>query len=181
MCKQCKLKPVYEFANKRKVCGNCFIKWFQKKVFYIIRKFEMIKLTDVIGYKKQNNFRSIVLEDVLKMLCSKARVELTNGKKYNKFASPSTSDLEAYMIINMIIKGNIKNLEKSLPLNKKIIKPLYLFLDKEVLLYANLKKLSFKKENNKKNKISNFIDVLEKKHPEIKHSIINGVLKLTNK
>jgi len=65
-----------------------------------------------------------------------------------------------------------------------VIKPLYLFLDEEVLLYAKLKKLKFKKEikgkKTKKDKISNFIDDLEVKHPEIKHAIINSYLELYN-
>ena len=181
MCRQCELKPVYEFTNKRKLCRRCFVKYFQKKVLYTIRKFGMIKKGDVIGYINAGDFRGVVLEDVLKMFSEKAMVELIKlpGKKrVNKIAMSSTIDLEAYEIINTLIKSNIKNLEKIKPIDRKIIKPLYLFLDKEVMLYAKFKNLKFKKGKEIKDKISRFIDVLEKKHPEVKRAIVKGYLKL---
>lgn len=187
MCKQCITKPVYEFTNKRKLCKRCFIRYFHKKAMYIIRKFKMIRKGNVIGYKKRKNFRDVVLEDILKMYADKAMIKLTNigkfsrkspRKKVNKIAIASTIDLEAREIIYKIIKGNIENLKKNTPVHNKIIKPLYLFLDEEVLLYAKLKKLKFKKIKEKKNKISTFINNLEKKHPEIKRAIVNSYLNL---
>ena len=182
MCHQCQTKPVYEFTNKRKVCGNCFVRYFQKKVFYTIRKFEMIKRGEVVGYVRGSNFRSIVLEDVLKMLGKKG-IEIVQGAKpsqikISKIAEPTTTDIIAYKIINEIIQGNSNNLKEFLPVDKKIIKPLCLFLDKEVLLYAKLKKLKFKKVVEEKSKTSLFIDELEKKHPEVKRAVVNGLLKL---
>ena len=60
----------------------------------------------------------------------------------------------------------------------KTIKPLYLFLDKEVFLYAKLKGLKFKDVSKKKNKLDDFIDDLEKKHPELKHSVVNSYLEM---
>jgi len=266
MCQQCQTKPVYEFTNKRKVCGNCFVKWFQKKVFYTIRKFSMLKKGDVVGYSKKNDFRSVVLENVLEMLGENKIIKIAklpsrlylqiydssiNAEKgfsankismkksgeadfvvinnrakrgqINKLATPLTTDLISYKIIKEIIKGNSKNLKDTMPVNGKIISPLYLFLDKEILLYAKLKKLKFKRlsllnsqSTNSKSgfpnllekgfsankismkksgeadfvvinnrakrgktnldKISTFIDKLEKKHPEIKRAIVNGYL-----
>ena len=49
------MKHVYEFTNKRKLTKAEFLKWFQKKFLYTIRKFEMVKKNDVLGYKKSNN------------------------------------------------------------------------------------------------------------------------------
>jgi len=119
--------------------------------------------------------------------------------KISKLALPITTDLIASKIVHEIINGNIDNLKKK---NKKIITPLFLFLDKEVKLYAELKGLrSEKKEDlispppsrpprgreNKiksaqikldKDKISGFIDELEIKHPEIKRAIVNSIFKL---
>ena len=252
MCHQCELKPVYEFTNQRKLCRICFIKYFQKKVLYTIRKFSMIKPNDVIGYKNVGDFRGgpeegciprrdenffeapkniqkniftrgIVLEDVLKMFAEKSTIELvrlpTKGAHFvrtprrcenfseapkhfskkmftrgNKIAIASTIDLEANKIIHILIKGNVKDLKQVSPVNGRIIKPLYLFLDEEVLLYAKLKNLKFKriKESTqgctpkniqkniftKGNKISIFIDKLEKKHPEVKRAVVNSFLEM---
>ena len=275
MCRQCEIKPVYEFTNQRKLCKNCFIRYFQKKVFYSIRKFGMIQMGDVIGYEKAplptgmtseagglgvrqegartssssrserrpqntelrgNDFRNVVLKDVLDMFVDKQMIELIKssannfkkslekqGKVLNKIAISSTLDQEADEIVHEIIQGDIKKLNVK-PVEKKVIKPLYLFLDEEVLLYAKLKKLhplvypqlrnagakfrksketplptgmtseagglgvpqggastSSKPQNSEfrgKDKISKFINELEKKHPEIKRAIVKGWLKV---
>ena len=76
MCKQCNANPVYEFTNQRKLCKNCFIEYFEKKALYTIRKFGMIKNGDVIGYKENNDFRNIVLLEILKLLKNKADIEI---------------------------------------------------------------------------------------------------------
>lgn len=174
MCKLCETKPVYEFTNKRKLCKLCYIHWFEKKVLYTIRKFEMLEKGDVVGFSKKRDFRSVVLEEVLKMLTKNGRIKLTSGKRSNKFATPLTTDLFAYEIFDSFVNGNIKDLKKK---NKKIIAPLILFLDKEVLLYAKLKDLKFEKNQEKKTKISRFIEGLEKNHPEVKRGIVNNLLK----
>jgi len=181
MCRQCEIKPVYEFTNKRKLCKKCFIKYFQKKVFYIIRKFKMAQRGDVIGYENDKSFRGVVLEDVLKMFVGKAHVvliKMPTKKKVDKIAVSFTIDLEANEIVYEIIKGNLKKLSDIKPIDGKSIKPLYLFLDKEVLLYAKLKGLKFTKKKQKKDKISRFINELEKKHPEVKRAIVNSYLNL---
>jgi tRNA(Ile)-lysidine synthase TilS/MesJ len=180
MCKQCELKPVYEFTNQRKLCKTCFIRYFQKKVLYTIRRFKMIKKDDIIAYKKTKDFRNVVLENILQMLSEKTIIQIVKlpNKKANKIAIPSTIDSEADEIIHAIIQENVKDLEKIKPIQKNIIKPLYLFLDKEVLLYAKLKKLKFKKFKTKKDKISEFIDELEEKHPEVKRAVLNSYLEI---
>ena len=205
MCKLCETKPVYEFTNQRKLCARCFINYFQRKVFYIIRKFKMIKNNDIISYEKRGDFRSVVLEDVLKMFAEKAMIGLVklrsqvrdidkklitkkslinSSKKYQakrdkvKKAIPATLDTESDKLVHELINENVKDLKKLAPVQEKVIKPLYLFLDEEILLYAKIKKLKFKKKIEKKDKISNFIDDLEQKHPEIKRAIINSYLEL---
>lgn len=176
MCKQCESNPVYEFTNKRKLCKSCFVRYFDKKVLYAIRKFKMAHSGKIIGYKNNGNFRDAVLEDVLKMFAEKANAKLTKSSKADKIAVSSTLDSEAEEITHKLIKENFKI--NFAPVEGKIIKPLYLFLDEEVLLYAKIKKLKFKIIKEKKDKISSFIDELEEKHPEIKRSIVNGLLTL---
>jgi len=187
------MEYVYEFTNQRKLTKAEFLKWFQKKVLYTIRKFDMIKNNDVIAYENKGDFRGVVLEDVLKMFSEKANIKLikrSNSKA--KKAIPSTLDTESDKIVHELIKGNTSSLKKLAPVQGKIIKPLYLFLDEEVLLYTKLKRLKFaplgvppstklggKIKIDKKDKISNFVDDLEKKHPEIKRAIINSYLELS--
>ncbi|MBD3247437.1 hypothetical protein GF378_02345 [Candidatus Pacearchaeota archaeon] len=185
-----KSKPnyVYEFTNKRKLTKSEFLKWFQKKFLYIMRKFNMVGKNEVVGYKKANDFRTVVLEDLLKMFAEKSPVEIKNckysnmnKKKVDKFAVSDTSDVITNSVIKIIIKKKVMGLEDLKPVNqkKKIIRPLYLFLDKEVKLYAKLKKLKYKKlRKAKKDKITGFIEDLEKKHPELKHSVVKTYLDL---
>jgi len=171
MCKLCETRPVYEFTNKRKVCKNCFIKKKKKKFFYTVRKFKMIKKGDKISFKENNDFRSVVLINLLKNYKNKLCIKLVS--KRGKMAVPVTIDGNAKIIVDALIKKDIKELNIG-PVFKNLICPLYLFLDKEVELYANLKKLNYSKIDNKKN----FLDKLEIKHPEIKWAIVSSYLKI---
>ena len=180
MCKLCETNSVYEFTNKRKLCKSCFIRWFEKKFLYTIRKFKMISRGEIVSYSNSNSFRDVVLNSLLKMYSEKGIAKIVKSKA-EKIALSSTVDSEAKEIINIIIKGDADKLNNKpvVKVNRKIIiKPLYLFLDKEILLYAKLKGLKFEKIKEKKDKIELFIEDLEKKHPEIKHSIVNSYLEL---
>lgn len=183
MCKQCNLKPVYEFTNKKKLCKGCFIKYFQKKFLYTIRKFDMIKKGDVVSYKSKGGFRDVVLEDLLNLFVNKGVISVmkVSNKKANKIALSNTLDIESDKIVHILIKNNASKLKKLFPVDKKIIKPLYLLTDDEILLYAKLRNLKIKSKKTKKDKISSFIDELEKKHPEIKRAIVNSYLELYEK
>ena len=196
MCKQCETSPVYEFTNKRKLCKICFIKYFQKKSLYAIRKFRMMKTGDIIGYYDKKDFRSIVLKEILELFSKKSHIEivrLPNGKA-NKIAVSFTLDLESDEIVKEIINKSSADLKDVAPVKDNIIKPLYLFLDEEVLLYAKLRNLKFQKTKErqtrslknrqavlKKDKITGFVNELEKKHPEIKRAIVNSYLKINRK
>ena len=117
----------------------------------------MIKKNELVEYENKGDFRGMVLEDVLKRLAEKARIELIKiktrkgkqNKLPNKTAITSTIDVESNKIINILIKDKTSELKEISPIkkinNKIIIKPLYLFLDEEVLLYAKLKGLKFTK------------------------------------
>ena len=173
------MKYVYEFTNQRKLTKSEFLRWFQKKFLYTIRKFEMVKKGDTLGYKKTNDFRGVVLSDLLKMYSEKAPVEVVKlpSKKTNKIVSPETATSESLKIIQDLFKGKLDN-KKYFPIQGKTIKPLYLFLDKEVLLYAKLKGLKFSKPKEEKSEIFKLIKDLETKHPEIEHGIVNSYLSL---
>ena len=175
------MRYVYEFTNKRKLTKREFIRWFQKKFLYIIRKFKMAGKGDVIAYENKGDFRGVVLKNLLEMFSERAGIgvfRVSGRRKYTKKALTSTTDTEANKITNLIIKGKAKELDKLAPVYRKEIKPLFLFLDKEVLLYAKLMGLKFRKIKHKEDKITDFVNDLEKKHPEIKNSIISSYLEL---
>jgi len=48
MCKNCDKNPVYITLNHRKLCKNCFVKYFEKKVLKTIRKYDMVGKKDKI-------------------------------------------------------------------------------------------------------------------------------------
>ncbi len=147
----------------------------------------MIKRGDRIWYKKIRDFKGVVLGDVLNFISEKSDFYLTNSDKFRakrdkfrsiKMAIDSSLDSEAENIIKILIDGNLSELKKFLPIQGNVIKPLYLFLDEEILLYAKLRNLKFRKEKNKKDKIKSFEDEFEKRHPEVKRAIVNSILEL---
>ena len=182
MCKQCETNPVYEFTNKRKLCKNCFINYFNKKVLFTLRKYHLIKNGDVIGYKHGTGFREVVLENVLMMISEKYGfnvVKLPNVKS-NKIAVSSTIDSESHDIVKSLVDENVSKLESLLPSDGNFIKPLYFFSYEEVLLYAKLRGFKFKKIKEKTDRINNLLDDFEKKHPEVKRAVVNSILELYN-
>jgi len=140
----------------------------------------MIKTGDIIGYKKTGDLKGIVLSNLLIFLNKKYGTEIVclPSKRASKIAVDSSLDSEANEIVKLIIQGNALDLNKNLPVKNNIVKPLYLFLDEEILLYAKIKKLKFKEPKKKKDKIKEFIDEFEKKHPEVKRAIVNSLLEL---
>ena len=188
MCKNCERKPVYEFTNKRKLCKQCFIRYFHKKFLYTIRKFEMIKREEEIFFKSSGSLRDEVLKNVLNYFSERAGIGVVKKGRSSaypklrskgargkcKTAVSDTLDVTSLSFISQTFSEGKGDL---LPVVKNKIKPLYLFLDKEVLIYAKILKLQFK-EDKKKDKLEMFIDSLEKNHPEVKRAIVNSYLEL---
>jgi hypothetical protein len=180
MCKLCETKPVYEFTNQKKLCKNCFVKYFEKKFFYTLRKFDMVKGGEIISLRG-DGFRLVVLKQLMNLLEQKGIVSV--GKS-NKIAVDSTIDSESLNIIKILIDGEVTQLKIISPVVEDkniIIKPLYLFLDKEILLYARIKKLKLGKIEKRKDNLLKFINKLEDKHPEVKRAVINSYLKIYSK
>jgi hypothetical protein len=172
------MKYVYEFTNGRKVTKKEFIHWFEKKFLYTLRKFHMIKKGDIIIVDSKGDFRGVVLEHLMKMFAEKSPVRLIKKGKFTKKAITATTDTEAVRMTNILLKASVNSLNELKPVNNKVIKPLFLFLDKEVLLYAKLIGLKFKAVKEITDRLSMFVNDMEKKHPEIKHSIIKSYLDL---
>jgi tRNA(Ile)-lysidine synthase TilS/MesJ len=143
----------------------------------------MINSKCTIGYGKGNDFRSVVLEEMLKFISDKYNFNVASmsNKTVNKIALTSSLDSESEKILQILIDKKASELKSCLPVVGKEIKPLYLFLDEEILLFAKLKGLKFKEMKKNKDKIELFADELEKNHPEVKRAVVNSVLKLYTK
>lgn len=143
----------------------------------------MIDIKDIVGYKKGNDFKSVVLEEMLKFISESYNFNVTKlpNSKVNKIAITSSLDSESAKILNILIKGKSSELKTCFPIFGKEIKPLYLFLDEEITLFARLKELKFGELKNSKDKVVNLTDEMEKTHPEVKRAVVNSFLKLNFK
>lgn len=142
----------------------------------------MIKHGDVVGFRDNGGFRDAVLRDVLGFFSEKSGTEIVNvnkTKKYTKLAVSDTINMNSDKIVHEIFDGDLRKTKGINPIDGNIIKPLYLFLDEEVLLYAKLRGLKFKvNRDKKKDEIVSFVDALEKKHPELRRAVVNSYLGL---
>lgn len=48
VCEACEDKPVYKLLSNQTLCKNCFVNYFENKVFKTIRKFKLFELDDKI-------------------------------------------------------------------------------------------------------------------------------------
>ena len=152
-CKNCIKEPVWEFTNKQKLCRKCFIVYFEKKVKSTIRKYNM-----PITFIKKKGLKAEIINKIILGLPKRAGI--TDDK--------SLDEISAGIIFEMMHKGNIG---KFFPKNQ----PLYFLSDKEIRLYAKIKKIKgklFEREG----KIESFLKFLEQKNPDIRHNVVNAVL-----
>jgi len=132
----------------------------------------MFKIGDKVGHNKKD----VVLEYLLEMYAGKGRIELVH-KGGNKIALADTNDVVAFEVVEEVINGKF-DLKNKQPVEGKTIKPLILFLDKEVELYVKLRGLKSKKVKTQSSKLGKFVDGLKVKHPELPHAVVQSVLKL---
>ena len=158
-CKICKSKPVWKFTNKSQLCSKCFLEYFEKKVKNTIRKYQM-----PIGKVKGSSLKVRVINRITKEL----------PERKGKISDENLDCISAEILYTMMYedKEKLKNL---LPKNQ----PLYFLSDKEILLYAGIKKINGKVEkikNKKLKEIDSFIKTIEEKNPDIRHNIVNALL-----
>jgi len=158
-CKLCKSQPVWKFTNKRQLCASCFARHFEKKVRSTIRKYN-IPIYNIGGSLKARVINNIT-RDLPKR---KGRLQVEN-----------LDDISS-KILYIIMYDNKDKLKKLLPHNQ----PLYFLSNKEILLYAKIKKIKGKIEEKgktgKMKEIDNFIKMIEQKNLDIRHNIITALL-----
>jgi len=158
-----------------------FLDYFERKVLYTMRKYNL----DCNGMIKDKREKAKVLKYFLDNKLNKYK----NPKEKQKKAIILADSLDdmAYAIIDAFAKKDINELKKLLPCfsksNKKFVRLFYLITDKEIELYAQLKKIKLKKpeKDKKQSDIALWLDEFEKKHIELKNSIVNSVLKIYQK
>jgi tRNA(Ile)-lysidine synthase TilS/MesJ len=139
----------------------------------------MINSSDIILFNPISNFRDVVLKDNLNLFCEKSGCKVINQGKNTKQVLSDSSDYISFIFMEDLLKN--KGVPQTLlPVKDKIIRPFYFFLDKEIKLYADLKKLKYNKIIKKNNKWEEFMNKLEKNHPEIKQATVNSYLSLFN-
>jgi hypothetical protein len=156
-CKICQTSPVWKFTNKQQLCSGCFVRYFEKKVLYTIRKYQM-----PISIIKKTDLNSKIINNIIKNL----------PKRTGKLSSENLDDI-SLGILNEMMNRDSKNLNRFLPKNQ----PLYFLSDKEIELYAKIKKISgkTKKLAAKEKKINDFIIKIEQKNPDIRQNIVNAL------
>lgn len=169
------MKSVITLQNGKKLNETQFLRYFEKKVLYTIRKYDLLK-----SLKEKNKA----------FLLPKVENLLTIKKIKNVLTSRDSVDDIANDFLLLFMKKNSEKklkeeMKKLLPKYKKekkeIIRPFYLMKKEEILIYAKIKRVKMKNEK-KKNVLSKKVDLwisdLEKKHLEIKNAIVNSLLKI---
>jgi len=69
-CNSCKTKPVFTLVSGKKLCKNCFIRYFQKKVRKNVRQYGLIEKKDRIAVALSGGKDSTVVLEMLNQLRS---------------------------------------------------------------------------------------------------------------
>ncbi len=109
-CMNCQKKPVWQFTNKRKLCKDCFVKYFEKKVFYTIRKFQFISRADKIGIAVSGGKDSFAVLNIMNKFCKKNKLKLNailvdegiKDKKGKSYRGEAIKQLKKYCKENKI-------------------------------------------------------------------------------
>ena len=153
-----KEKIVWQFTNKRKLTNSEFVRYFESKVKKTIRKYQM-----PISPLREKSLKARVLNSIIKDL----------PERKGKLSDENLDNISNKMI-KIIMYSKVNDLKNLLPSNQ----PLYFLSNKEILLYAKIKKIKGKLEKPKSNlkEIDNFVVKIEEKNPDIRHNIVNALL-----
>lgn len=167
------------------LCRNHFVHYFEKKVKRTIKKYGLINPKKKVIVIDSGNASSAVAVYLMKKFYPKVIVVNKNInkknrnkiiKKNNQVVISQNLDEEAEEIMTSMAKNSKRELTRLGPKNKSMIKPLYLCTQKEIMVYAKSKKLSFKNNKAKKSGIMKFLDKFDRRYTWIKHSIVSSYL-----
>ncbi len=139
----------------------------------LIRKNDRILMVDdgskefVVGkYLLKNIIKNLPVEITVKKSAKTA-------KEYDKIIIPWSLDDEAEEFLGIVF-----NKKKKQKQNKKIIKLLINLSDEEIELFAKIKGFKYRKKP--KSKIKEMLDLLEKRYPGYKFSLLNSIKALSS-
>ena len=177
-CNNCIKKGSYKAGNKN-YCKSHFLNNIEKRVRKEIRINQLIQKNDnllILDDNSQNfttaNFLlTKIITDPTITITIKKKLSKTDKEKYSKIIIPITLDDKS----NAYIKALFENTSK---LNEtKIIEPISVLTNEEVLQYSKLHNLIFELVV-KKDDYQVFIDNLENKYPGLKFGILKTIKKL---
>ncbi len=147
----------------RPLCESCLCKNIERRVRREIRTQCPLTKGDTVVIVDDGSKEARMLEYILKRLEKDFPIKLSKSKVKNaKYALPISLDEAAVSFLEHVINKK----------GKKIgFAPLMVVHSEEVILFTKLKKLGGKKKLIKGN-IKDHLDTLEKKHAQLKFSII---------
>jgi len=157
------MKAVYTLPNGKTLGPGDFCRYFEKKVLYTVRKFDMPGEARI---KKNPSINSKVLYHLYNQFGF-----LRNDSKTIAL-DDSTDDIATAMMESWFAN---KTADLS-PKSSKIIRPMFLVTEQEIMIYASLKHIDGKQK--KKSQARIMLDSMEKVHPEIKRAIAQAYLQL---
>ena len=160
-CKICQEKPVWKFTNQTQLCEKCFTDYFEKKVKRTIGRYHL-----PIGKISSSGLKARVVNRIIQDL----------PERKGKIGLESLNDISDAILYEMMY-GKKDKLKTLLPNNK----PLYFLSDREIEIYAKIKgikgKLESRESKNKKLKqIDDFLKIIERKNPDIRHNVVKALL-----
>lgn len=100
MCKRCQEKPVYKLNNGRQFCSKCFTRYYERKVFRTIKKYNLIQKGDKIAVAASGGKDSTTLLFLLKKFsregkfCTLEAVAIDEG--IHAYRDKTLKDLRAF-------------------------------------------------------------------------------------
>ncbi len=174
-CIRCTKEVEYEMPNQE-LCQTCFLELIESRAKKALSK-QNLKKGDKILIIDDGSKEFLVGEYLFRKLMQKVpivieikkkdAINLENAQKeYTAIILPQDMDDEAESLIDAMI--NNKTLQKN-----KIINVLQNVYDREVKIFADIKK--FKYTEQEKSKIQNALNKIEQKYPQAQFAMVQNI------
>ena len=166
-CEKCSKKAAIDINYLPKLCKVCFCRLIEKRIRKFTRINQVFKRNDkVITVGDVCNYFVKSIAKDLPMAVKNVKT-MPKPRKGFKILAPWTLDDENNQFLEFLF------LNKK-PQKQSFIKLLLPVTDQETALFAKIKKLNFK-PNKKNPAITNFIEKLQEKYPEVKFSLLKSL------
>ncbi len=182
LCVKCGKKPFFNVLNK--LCEPCFLEVVEKRVRRFVRGKDLFKKNSNVLLVDDGSAEAKVGEFLFKSIFKDFPLKFEVVEK--QFSDISSKDIENHdrIIVPWNLDMDAENLLSSIfhkknipPDNNKFVKLLSSLSKEEIVEFARLKGFVFTQKSI--SEASKFIDLIEKKYPGTKFSIINSREKLT--